>query len=394
MTTLTIRQKLDEVERIVNGQVLERGPHVACYLAALLIPGADVYIKGDIGVGKTFLTRNVVGCIGGLDGEAYFEVPMLGRQSSPDVLFGITYFPAMQQGRVTRNTERRLPRARVAHIGEVTNASDSTLDYLLPVLSERQFENDGVYHLHHLVTVICDSNDIPTKPSFWDRFVFRLVGEGLRAPGNVETMLRAAAERRVVTGSTSETVVEPVIDWADFQQAHTEIPHVKIPDDVWTTLVTLRSKLADQGVTVTERRMNYCIPVIQVAAWRAGRDTAEVEDMTLLEHVLWTTEADRPKVQVTVLGAVNPLEAKIIDLGDRGMGLATQVDELIAKPVSDARRRAGTQLYDRIEAAATELERLYAQVESAGRRSQHIAPVRRLLVDLAEAVESIVEPAP
>jgi MoxR-like ATPase len=103
---------------------------------------------------------------------------LMSRFTTLDDLFGPISLPQLKQERYVRVTRGRLAEAKVAFLDEVLRGSDPSLEALLTLMNERQFDNDGLRLSVPLHCLFGATNlvNLPQQPegkigAVWDRFV-------------------------------------------------------------------------------------------------------------------------------------------------------------------------------------------------------------------------------
>lgn len=386
---MSIRARLAELEATANLVVLERQVEIACLINALL-SRTHVSIVGTKGIAKTFLTDTLVGLIGGLGPEDYFKA-QLGRRSDPADLLGPYTPAALREGRFSRHTAHKLPRARIAHVAEFWKAPDSARDDLLTILNEGWFFNGQAPEDCPLTTMIADSNEMPEGDHpLADRFTFWLVSTPIKGKGNVETMLRGAVDRLHATGTTRRPHVTPMITWAEIEQAQREVAAMPVSDEAITALQTLWSQLADAGINPSPRRLVACLPVMQANAWRSGSGVTSTDDMGILAHVLWTKPSQLPTVQRHIYEVASPLDIEALDLSVLVEELRSSYDALANTPDRDTRKSLALPLHDRATAVGEALLDIKARADAAGRRLDLFVPLSNELADLGRKLLGVM----
>jgi MoxR-like ATPase len=379
--TLTIPEKLDTLEHMTNGIVFERTVEIRCAINAML-SGRHMAMIGAPGIAKSFLTRTLVKLISDITDGEYFEW-FVGKFSTPEELLGPHSLKALEQDHYLRNTDHKLPQAKVAFIDEVFNASSALLNTLLPILNERLFFNNGAPLELPLRAVFVASNSRPEAGSelaaLWDRIAFRCHVQPIKNEGNFDAMLKAAAARR----SAIRPDVAPVISWAELETAAESVKDVEISQDVFDALNGLRTQLQRENIFPSERRFVECLPIIQANAYRAGRTVAEVDDMRLLAHVLWNDFKEQPVVQKMVFELANPLDKQAMEMMDDVENLATQVEAILRDhDNSQERNRKAIEVHGKLEEAASDLAKLRKQAKAEGRKSEVMEPLRQRILGL------------
>lgn len=387
-----LTERLDAFEVAANGELLERSVEISVFTLALL-SRSHVFMRAIPGVAKTFLARTMVALIGGLAEEDYFQTD-LGRFSDPAEFLGPHDPRLLREGRFERDTTRMLPRARIAHLGEIGTASPATSNYLRSLMTERRFKNGRAMEHANLVTLICDANEtlenVPDLRALWDRLTFRVLTQRVQGRGNREAMLRAAVARRAATGSATEPNVRPVISWSDIEQAQLLTRSVELPDEVYTALCDLYADLVTHGVYPSDRRLADATGVVQASAARSGRAVATPKDLAPLAHVLWTREEERHTVWTAVYGVASPHDAAALRLNDDVQDLAAHVADVVAAGDEPTRLREAVEAHKKLKMAANSLVALRAQAAAAGGRLELFAPLSAQILSLTRTLDAIL----
>ncbi|MDE2253576.1 MAG: AAA family ATPase [Betaproteobacteria bacterium] len=251
-----------------------------CLLAALA--GEHALLIGPPGTAKSELARRLHLLF---RGARYFE-RLLTRFSVPEELFGPLSIRALEQDRYERHTAGFLPEAHIAFIDEVFKANSAILNALLTLLNEREFDNGAGRQRCPLISVIGATNSVPedeVAEAFFDRFLMRLQVQPVSAEGFVRLLQ-----------------LDPATPWHDpplgLRVSAREITalqraasSVALPEDVAQVLAALHAHLAQEGVTVSDRRWVKIVWLLRIVAASEGRSAVAVWDLLLLP---WCTAPD------------------------------------------------------------------------------------------------------
>lgn len=390
--TVTVPQKLDKLETVLNGVVYERNRVIETAIVALVAKKHHLQVS-EPGTGKTYLVDELVKLIDGLH-DNYFRW-LMTRHTTPEEVFGPPSLKGLRNDEYRRNTAHKLPTAFVAFLDEMFKANSSILNGLLTIMNEGLFFNDGDSVEVPLSTVFAGSNELPREielAAFWDRITFRLELHSMREKGSRLAMLQARAKRAFRT-----VAIEPIISWAEIVQAQETAARVEVPDVVLDTMLALWDNLHKEGIEPSDRRFNDCIPIIQATAFRSGRSVADVDDMRLLRHVLWLEIGQQPVVDRLVLELANPLDKEVMDLITDVDELAKQADEVLANTDNmGARRRKAVEIHGKLSRTGDELDKLEDKIKKSPKRSDMLAEAKSRLANvvnlLLEELFGIKEP--
>lgn len=382
--TTDLSKKFEILEATVNGDVLERSREIHCALNAL-VARKHFFMIGPPGTAKSYMVRRIVDRVDFAaeknNSEAYFQW-LLTKYTTPEEVFGPPNLADLEEGRYRRNTERKLPVSFIAFLDEIFKANSSILNALLTIMNERLFFNNGDDERTPVSTIFAASNEMPMDDNLWalwDRLHFRFKVEPVRESGNFITMLRTKRDP------------EPpkLLTWAEIRQAQQEASTVELPSDLFDALKMLRDNLKNEGIEPTERRFVECLGIIQAEAWLNGRDVADIDDMRVLRHVLWSDEEQIRQVERMVLELANPLDKEAHDLLERVEAL----DAELAKAVRDADTpkavaKQAVEIHAKLHKAKTRMDDLEKRAAENGRQSDVLTTLQGRFVEVAKRLMS------
>lgn len=374
--TTTLQDKFDAVRNELQTRLIERGDIIDTMNLAL-VAKVHHFQLGEPGVAKSMSIRELTKLIDGFGEDDYFEI-LLTRFTTPEEPFGPFDLQALENGRFRRVTEGMLPSAKIAFVDEIFKANAALLNSFLWLLNERIFRNDGAVHDVPLWSVFTASNELPDTEeelnALYDRLHFRLVTTRIRENGNFVQMLQS--KKIQMAGPTPK-----LITWDDIEQAHAEAMLVEIPTDVLDALAQVRTDLRNEGIEPTDRRFVESLRVIKAAAWLDGVATAEVEHIRPLQHMLWSTLDELPKVQRMLVELANPLDKEALDLIETLDDLGSQLDKLIREDMDrTAKNKKAVELHNRVERAKEDLVKINDKVKTANRKSAKVEEARTKLM--------------
>lgn len=360
-----------DLRESMEARMVERTRETQTAVVAL-VSRVHHFQLGPPGVAKSLLVRTLVDHIDGFGPEDYFE-RLLTRFSTPEEVFGPPSLHALKQDVYKRNIHGMLPTAKIAFVDEIFKANSSILNSLLAAMNERVFYNDVPIDIP-LSTMFSASNELPQGEeldAMYDRIHFRHIMRPIQEPGNFIQMLKGQIAGPVV----------PVVTWEEVETAQDQVKAVVVPDDVLEAFNTLRNNLKAQGIEPTDRRFAQCLQIVRGTAWLDGRGTADIDDMKLLRHVLWTTQAEIPHVERLVLELANPLDKEAMDLMEQVEKLAVELDDAIKNSDNkQALHKKGIELHGKLERAKAELDTLQKRSEKANRKSDVMAQLETRLL--------------
>jgi MoxR-like ATPase len=225
-------------------------------------------------------------------------------------------------------------------------ANSAILNSMLTILNERLYHNNGGAVKVPLQFCVGASNEFPQGEeltALFDRFLVRMVVNPIADDSNFAAMLVAGGPPANPTTLTA----------AEVAALHSQVGGVVIPDAVRVAVVELRRSLKAEGIVASDRRWRESLSLVKAAATLAGRTEAEVADLEVLRHVLWSDPGHKDKAQGIVLSIVNPHRKAAIEILDearsvwgattaKGLSLdsATEIHEKLKKLKARAAKAA------------------------------------------------------
>ena len=318
--------RIQQISTELNGRFRQRWEVIECMLASMLA-GELVLLLGPRGEAKTAIVEALAEYV---NGGQHFSVG-LAKSSTPDDILGGVDVVALQAGTYRRNVDGFLPTATTFLLDEGFKSNNPTLQALLRVLSEREFQGVKIPALFGAIA----SNELPPELrgqkhgkstdlgpfedsllAFFDRFFHKLEVLPLEAG--------SADWDSVIFGAVSETrnpklFVTPA-EIRDLQEA---VKKVVIPESVQGSIRQLAISLADTktNVHVSTRTWRKAIKMLQAHAMLAGRMEVKRSDLRWLEFALWTTPDQKAVIRSAISSIGSPelkealaTENKVVEL--------------------------------------------------------------------------------
>lgn len=377
--TQTLADRFAALEGALNLDVLERGREIHC-AANALISRRHFFMIGAPGTAKSYLVRRLIHRIDfGESNDHYFQW-LLTKYTTPEEVFGPPLLTELKEGNYVRNTARKLPVARVAFLDEIFKANSSILNALLTIMNERLFFNGNDDPTTPLGSIFGASNEMPGDEglqALWDRLHFRFEVKPLQDGGNFVNMLSAVRD----------PAPGPMLTWAEVQEAQATAADVILGPDIFESLKVLRDNLVKEGVEPTERRFMESLAIIKAEAFLNGRTHAEIDDLRVLRHVMWSRTEDARVVERTVLELANPIDKEAHDLMERVEGLEAD----LAKAIKDADNpravaKQAVEIHGKLHKAKQKMDDLQKRCDESGRKSDILEQLEKKFVGVAKTL--------
>ncbi len=362
----------------MNDAILERDDSNEGFVVALL-SRQHVFELGKPGTGKSMQVKFIGAA---LDGAKYWEG--LGHPfATPEEFAGAPTLDGMKAGKIRRNIENTLLDCDVGYLDEGFKTNPSALQFLLPIINEREYRENGTTHKLPLQTLLITSNEIPSDDekellaAFWDRLLLRFVAPRLRESSSRKKMLRAHAGRR----QRGEKAPTPTVSFTreDLAEAQAAVAHVTITADVEDAMDELWSLLKAEGIEVSERQLCQSLDAVQAYAWLHGRDEATTADFAVLRNAYWSELSERETVARIVLDFANPFVRELQEAYDATLGAWEDVK--VSGSTADK-----LEVYDKATSAIQAIHTKAKDLEEE--KKDAIRPLFKRLKELASAIEN------
>lgn len=314
---VTIREELKK-------RFIERDEQVDGTMCAILAK-QHLFMVGPPGTAKSMLTDEVCKRIVGAD---YFQW-LLTKFTTPEEIFGPISLKALENDEYKRITTNKLPEATIAFLDECFKANSAILNSLLTIVNERKYHNNGTPANVPLQSLFGASNELPEGEelgALYDRFILRYSVNYIADDSDFKAMLTMD-----MTNQNPETVT-----LAELAVMQAEAMAVKIPYEVIETLIQIRNKLKKEGIINSDRRFKQSLDILKAHAYINGRDVVGDDDLTILQHILWSQPAEIKTVSRVIVGTANPIMNKILELIDQSHEIELTVQDMLTNEPDQA----------------------------------------------------------
>lgn len=364
------QKKLKAIELELNNIFVERDVIIKNALRALII-GQSILLLGPPGTGKSALTNELCGRItGGL-----FFSWLLNKTSDPSEILGPYSVKGMENDKFKRITAGKLPEAHIAFLDEIFKCNAPTLNILLPLINEKIIFNDGKAVPVPLISLFAASNELPEDESLdalYDRLIFRMYVGYVKDPANKQKMYEGYLSKRIGISNNARTT----ISLQELQAMQNESKSVKISKDVLKTFIKLINSLNKDGITVSDRRQNECLKILQGSALFEGRTNVTLDDLKALVYVLWENEEDIPDIESRIMKLVNPYDDKVNDLKKK----FEEIKNRISTADKNDKSKISIEAKTSIETIVNMLNKLIKQASKDGKSVDEFIKLRNNMV--------------
>lgn len=301
----TAIDRINSVRDFLNAHVVERETEIDTMLVGL-IARKNAILLGPPGVAKSYSINLLTACI---ENANIFSL-QLTKTTKPEEVFGPYDMAALKQGRFERLLDDYFGTAHIAFIDEVGKCSSALLNTFLTAMLDKKMRNGTNTIKLPLLSMFGASNEVPDSGdlgAFYDRFELRL---------NVKPLSgRGRARLRTLVAPTKF----PTITLAELDELHARAQTVRrsLPPEVFDSLESILTKLANENMTISDRRYMMALDLIAANAVYHDRP-ASAEDTEILAAMLWSRPQDEPAVRKIVASSADPVLTKAYELIDEG----------------------------------------------------------------------------
>ena len=224
-------------------------------------------------------------------------------------------------------------------MGTITNS-------VLTIVNEHEYEENGKIYKVPLWSVWATSNEFPADDTFKaiaDRMLQWVWTDAPEDRENLKSMLRMEALGTVVEDP------DKILTWSDIVDAYNQARQVEVPEEVLDCLIDIRGTLQQrENITISPRRLNGIVRLIQAEAWFNERTVADISDVSIAVNACWTDREQIEPVEKLILSMTNPDHAEIVKISSDIAEMANDIEVAIKESDPVKKVRAGVSIQKKL----------------------------------------------
>jgi MoxR-like ATPase len=301
-----VQEKLSTIRDEMNASLIERDEEIDITLTALIAQEHPLFV-GPPGTAKSMLLDSLINV---MSSSPAFNL-LFNKFTTPEEVFGPISIQGLKSDVYRRVTTAKLPEAVFAFGDEIFKASTAILNTMLRILNERVYENgDGTFRKCPLLLFLAASNEWPPEASelgaLFDRFLLRKHVKPISSPAGRRTLLFG---RKDHTPKFTVRLTKEEVLWA-----HKLARRLQWSDEAEEGMLTIISKLNQEGIFPGDRRQFKSVRVVEAYAFLQSAEEVGVEHLTILQHTLWDDPQSADKAGKIVISHADPTGAKIAEI--------------------------------------------------------------------------------
>jgi MoxR-like ATPase len=305
----SLQAKFGMAKAEANQFLIERIEELSLMFVGL-ISGKHVMFVGPPGTAKSRLMEIICRLIQGRIYNYQFN-----KYTVPEEVFGPLDIPSLigavtGKSQFVRVTTGMLPEADVAHFDELGKASTAIRNTLLKILNEGEYDCRKVPLLFSGASAnewIGEGDDAKEMGALFDRFTIRKSIKQISS--------KAGRERLLFDDTLDDLKFSVSLSPAEVLKARSEAMQLPFTARCKEVLHDILEELPANGIVIGDRRQRWAVSVARAAAYLAGNDKVEPENLEVLTNVLWAEPIEQPtKAYAIIMKKANPAAAQITKL--------------------------------------------------------------------------------
>lgn len=290
-TSGLLRQAVKEI----GDEFLERREETEMLIITLLAR-QNAFLLGEPGTGKSALVRRVCAI---LEGGVYMDLLFDKQLPLADIFGQYDLVGYKNNGVWRRDPTGRLPQAHIFFGDEVGKSGPAVTNSLLTAINEHAWhDGSGKAVPIPLLMHVGASNEeleMPEQAALWDRYGTRKQVMPIQEPGNFQSLLWSAVEKKTKKAPTTVSLRDLLV------AIEKDVPAVELPAGIIAKVMQLKSDLRAENQKPSDRRWKSSMRLLQAAAYLGGRTSVDEDDLLILKHVMWDSLEFAALVEVKVM---------------------------------------------------------------------------------------------
>ena len=269
-------EKINNIKQNLNNYFIERQEIIDGIFLAIMT-GKHMLLIGPPGVAKSYVLQMICEHIKGIKYWEYLLTPSTEEKE----IMGHWSVKEAAQDRMIRNIENKLPEAHIAFGDEFFKARGETLQSLLLAMSDKIFYNPTRQPIS-LISFFGASNEKPGQgdslEAIYDRFLLRFELKRLKT--------RESLFKLLSLGDYDPKDI--YISLEEIKELQERVKNVYASDEMKYLLVDIDKELEHKNITISERRLRWCLELLKANAMLNGRNEIVMDDFKSLTPTLWT----------------------------------------------------------------------------------------------------------
>ncbi len=237
--------------------------------------------------------------------EDYFEY-MLTRFTEPSEIIGPIDINLLRQGKYIRRDQGKLPTGRLVFLDEIFKSNSAILNYLLTIINERKFYQDGEAQPVRMKILFAATNEVPEHSELLalkDRFCLKVSCDPVQENHFLE-LIDAGLEAQTQRDLNQKPWAEGHAEISDFLKAHryltlqmsrteTDVDgrlsrdrHLFFADELLQEMRRLiRTLSREENLFVSDRKIIKLYRLLRTRAWIFHGGAVERQDLLLLSYL-------------------------------------------------------------------------------------------------------------
>lgn len=258
------------------------------------VAGEPLLFVGEPGTAKSDMVVKFVRLLGLYEREGDFFEYMLTRFTEPSEIIGpVDILKLKNEGEFIRNTEGKLPEARVVFLDEVFKANSAILNVLLTIINEKKFYQGGRPRPVPLELLFAATNSVSVEEelkALKDRFTLKIKTEPVQEQRFLELIRRGLANEGTAVKPVGFLQFEDFLGvraylkscWTNAQADMAAFAPPRILDLVIKTLAVFKN---DLNVFISDRKVIKIYKLLRSHAFLFGDGTLGTENLAVLKYI-------------------------------------------------------------------------------------------------------------